>query len=60
MAPGYEFLAGATLKIAVSHGLENAKKLLDLLRECKKNNKPYPYHFIEFMTCPGGCIGGGG
>ena len=60
MAPGYEFLAGATLKIAVAHGLANAKPLLDLLKECKKEGKPFPYHFIEFMTCPGGCIGGGG
>jgi len=23
-------------------------------------NSASPYHFIEVMTCPGGCVGGGG
>ncbi|MFZ5924494.1 MAG: iron hydrogenase small subunit, partial [Bacillota bacterium] len=43
------------VKVAVAHGLGNAKKILDLLREGKAN-----YHFIEIMCCPGGCVGGGG
>ena len=48
-------IAGITLKVAVAHGMSNAKKLLD---ELKKGN--VQYHFIEIMNCKGGCIGGGG
>ncbi|MDQ7794349.1 MAG: NADH-dependent [FeFe] hydrogenase, group A6 [bacterium] len=48
-------LNGLTLKAAVSHGLGNARKLMDLAVEGKAD-----YHFIEIMCCPGGCIGGGG
>jgi NADH-quinone oxidoreductase subunit G/NADP-reducing hydrogenase subunit HndD len=43
------------LKIAVVSGLGNAKKLLEDIRAGKSE-----YHFIEVMTCPGGCIAGGG
>jgi iron-only hydrogenase group A len=43
------------VKVAVSHGLGNARKLLDRLKEGKAD-----YHFIEIMACPGGCVGGGG
>ena len=47
--------AGMTLKVAVAHGLKNARVLLDEMAAGKS-----PYHFIEVMSCPGGCIGGGG
>ena len=43
------------VRVAVTHGLGNAKKLLDRLVEGVAD-----YHFIEIMTCPGGCVGGGG
>jgi NADH-quinone oxidoreductase subunit G len=43
------------LKIAVAHGLGNARKIMDEIRAGKS-----PYHFIEIMACPGGCVGGGG
>jgi len=43
------------VSVAVAHGLANARQLLDQVREGKS-----PYAFIEIMTCPGGCIGGGG
>ncbi|RKL61419.1 iron hydrogenase [Thermoanaerobacteraceae bacterium SP2] len=46
---------GIKLKVAVVHGLEKIKPLLDSLRGGRLN-----YHFIEVMTCPEGCIGGGG
>ena len=47
---------GETLvKVAVVHGLANAKELLKRMREGTAD-----YHFIEVMTCTGGCIGGGG
>ena len=51
----WSFLEGAELKVAVAHGLGNAAKLLDAIKSGEKN-----YHFVEVMTCPGGCIGGGG
>jgi iron-only hydrogenase group A len=51
----WKFLEGAELKVAIAHGLVNANKLMREVREGKS-----PYHFIEIMACPGGCIGGGG
>lgn len=44
-----------TVKVAVASGLQNAAKLCDEVRAGKS-----PYHFIEVMTCPGGCVNGGG
>lgn len=43
------------LSAAVVHGLANARRVLDEVRAGKRQ-----LHFIEVMTCPGGCIGGGG
>lgn len=43
------------VKIAVAHGLGNARELLEKIRDGKAD-----YHAIEIMACPGGCIGGGG
>ena len=40
---------------AVVSGLGYARKLLDEIRAGRKD-----LHFIEVMTCPGGCINGGG
>jgi len=51
----WSFLEGVELKVAVSHGLGNTRRLLEHIQ---KNGSTY--HFIEVMTCPGGCIGGGG
>jgi iron only hydrogenase large subunit-like protein len=53
--PEWGFLKGVTVKVAVAHGLGNAKKLMERIKSGKAQ-----YHFIEIMTCPGGCIGGGG
>jgi iron only hydrogenase large subunit-like protein len=53
--PEWSFLEGATLKVAVAHTLGNARKILEALKAGKAD-----YHFVEVMTCPGGCIGGGG
>jgi NADH-quinone oxidoreductase subunit G len=46
---------GLKVNVAVAHGLSNARLLMDQI----KNGKS-PYHFIEIMACPGGCVGGGG
>lgn len=51
----WAFLDGVELKCAVAHGLINAKKVMDSVRAGTAD-----YHFIEFMACPGGCLGGGG
>ena len=53
--PEWKFLEGVTLKVAVAHGLSNANKVIEAILKGEKE-----YHFIEIMTCPGGCIGGGG
>ncbi len=47
------------IKVAVAHGLGNVKYVLDRVAEGKRKNQ-LPYHFIEVMACPGGCVGGGG
>jgi iron only hydrogenase large subunit-like protein len=43
------------LNVAVVSGLANARRLLDEIRAGHSD-----LHFIEVMTCPGGCIAGGG
>ncbi|HPJ23385.1 MAG TPA: NADH-dependent [FeFe] hydrogenase, group A6, partial [Bacillota bacterium] len=48
-------LGGQKVKVAVAHTLANAKVLAEQVK-----NGTSPYTFIEIMTCPGGCIGGGG
>ena len=39
----------------MAHGLGNAQKVIDQVKSGEAE-----YHFVEVMTCPGGCIGGGG
>lgn len=53
-------IGGKKLRIAVAHGLGNVEYIINKVREAKINNKEMPYHFIEVMACPGGCVGGGG
>ncbi|MEE4176358.1 MAG: NADH-dependent [FeFe] hydrogenase, group A6 [Bacteroides sp.] len=53
--PEWKFLEGVELKVAIAHGLANAKVLMDRVKEGKAD-----FHFIEVMACPSGCIGGGG
>lgn len=48
-------VAGKKVRVAVAHGLGNARKLLDSIKSGEKN-----YEFIEIMGCPGGCVTGGG
>ena len=59
---GYEGIREASLQIgelnvnvAVVYGTANARKMIERMKQGDKQ-----YHFIEVMTCPGGCIGGGG
>jgi NADP-reducing hydrogenase subunit HndD len=46
---------GLKLNIGIAHGLSNARKLLNEIKEGKSH-----FHAIEVMACPGGCIDGGG
>ncbi len=43
------------VRTAVAHGLGNARKIMEMIV-----SDTCPYHFIEIMACPGGCVGGGG
>lgn len=51
----YDFLDGVTVKVAVVSSLMSTKKVLE---EVERGESPY--HFIEIMACPGGCLSGGG
>jgi NADH-quinone oxidoreductase subunit G/NADP-reducing hydrogenase subunit HndD len=53
--PEFSFLEGFTVRVAVTSGLAGAKKLMRQIADGTS-----PYHFIEVMGCPGGCIAGGG
>ncbi len=53
--PEYRFLEGVEVRVAVTSGLSGAKRLMKEVA-----NGTSPYHFIEVMGCPGGCIAGGG
>lgn len=57
LVPNWDWVKGATLKVAVVHGTANAKKVME---DIKAGGKFSECHFIEFMACPGGCLGGGG
>ena len=46
---------GTKVKVAVAHTLRNARRLMEQIEKGES-----PYAFIEVMTCPGGCLGGGG
>ena len=52
---GSVMIGDTEIKIGIAHGLGNARKLLEDIRDGKAE-----YHAIEIMACPGGCIGGGG
>ena len=48
-------VGGIQLGVAVVNGVGNASRLLDEIRQGRDD-----LHFIEVMTCPGGCVAGGG
>ena len=61
-ARGYKGVKEATLningmdvKVAIVNGIGNVRPVMDDIRAGKS-----PYHFIEVMACPGGCLNGGG
>lgn len=46
---------GQTIKVAVASSLKSAALIMDQIK-----NGTCDYHFVEIMSCPGGCIMGGG
>jgi NADH-quinone oxidoreductase subunit G len=48
-------LNGKELKVAVAHGLKNAGRIAELVKQGKCD-----YDIVEVMACPGGCVGGAG
>jgi Iron only hydrogenase large subunit, C-terminal domain len=50
-------VSSPTLKFAYAYGFRNIQ---NLVRKLKQKRGPLPYHFVEVMACPSGCINGGG
>jgi ferredoxin hydrogenase large subunit len=48
-------MGDVAVKVAVVHG---ARRFKDVCEQVRKGNAPW--HFVEFMACPGGCVCGGG
>ena len=57
LVPDFNWLKGVTVKVGVAHGTANAMKVME---DIKAGGPFSTCHFIEFMACPGGCLGGGG
>ena len=57
LVPNWDWLKGATLKVGIAHGIDNARKIL---KDIADGGKFSECHFIEVMACPGGCLSGGG
>lgn len=57
LVPDFDWLKGVTLRVGLAHGTANAIRVMEDIRQ----KGPFSQcHFIEFMACPGGCLGGGG
>ena len=56
-------IEGKKIRVAIAHGMNNVSKIVEEIRQAKANGfvtEDLPFHFVEVMACPGGCIGGGG
>jgi NADH-quinone oxidoreductase subunit G len=53
-------IGGREIRVAVAHGLNHVEYLLDKIRDARNKGQEAPYHIVEVMACPGGCVGGGG
>ena len=49
------FIGDLEVKVAIVNGIGNVWPVMEDVR-----NGVSPYHFIEVMACPGGCLNGGG
>jgi len=57
LVPDFEWLKGVTVRVGLAHGTINAVRVL---KDIQEGGPLSTCHFIEFMACPGGCLGGGG
>ena len=48
-------IAGLEVKVAVVSGIAGANYVMNAIQ-----NGTAPWHFVEIMCCPGGCVNGGG
>ncbi len=48
-------IAGLEVKVAVASGLKAANEVMSKIKDGTA-----PWHFVEIMCCPGGCVTGGG
>ena len=53
-------IEGTEVRVAVAHSISNVSKVIERVKEAQAKGEEVPYHFIEVMACPGGCISGGG
>ena len=53
-------IKGTKVRIAVVNGVGNVEAVMEQINEAKAKGEELPYHFVEVMACPGGCIAGGG
>jgi len=53
-------IQGTEVRVAIAHSISNVTTVLDRVKEAHAKGEELPYHFIEVMACPGGCISGGG
>lgn len=51
---------GTKVRIAVVNGVGNVEEVMAEIKRAKEAGEDLPYHFVEVMACPGGCIAGGG
>ena len=57
LVPDFEWLRGVTLRVGLAHGTANAVRVM---QDIQDGGPLSTCQFIEFMACPGGCLGGGG
>ncbi len=53
-------IKGIEVRVAIAHGLGNVEYVLKCIQDAIAKGTELPYHFVEVMACPGGCVGGGG
>ncbi|MBR2299628.1 MAG: [Alphaproteobacteria bacterium] len=53
-------IKGTKVRIAVVNGVGNVERVMEQINQAKAEGAELPYHFVEVMACPGGCIAGGG
>ena len=53
-------IKGTKVRIAVVNGVGNVAPVMEAINKAKAEGGELPYHFVEVMACPGGCIAGGG